>query len=209
MKKCLPVLILVASGALRAQSGELWLFSGGASILANGNIGSPFSDGQTSDVQLGNGFRLGFRFDFNSAGHLGHEIQYGYNRTNFVDNTGQIRPDNSNNGMGIHQGGYNLLYYLHAAKKESKEESKVRPFATAGFHLSDFVLPGSGGPQGGSVKPGGNVGAGVKIRLSPLFGFRVDVREYITAKPNWNSLLFNQGGPLYQTEISAGFGVYF
>jgi hypothetical protein len=204
MKKCLPVLILVASSTLWAQSGTLW-FSGGASILANGNIGSPFPDGQTSDVQLGNGFRLGFRFDFNSAGRIGHEIQYGYNRTNFVDNTGKILPDAGSAGTAIHQGGYNLLYYLRARK----EESKVRPFATAGFHFSDFVLPGSGGPQGGSVRPGGNLGAGAKVRISPLFGFRVDVREYITGKPDWNGLLYKGGGPLYQTEISAGFGVYF
>jgi hypothetical protein len=204
MTKCLPVLMVVASSALWAQSGELWL-SGGASILANRNIGSPSSGGQTSDVQLGDGFRLGFRFDFNSAGHIGHEIQYGYNRTSFVDNTGTIRPDMSSNGMAIHQGGYNLLYYRRA-----KEESKVRPFATAGVHFSDFVLPGSGGPpQGGSVKTGGNVGAGVKVRISPLFGFRVDLREYITGKPNWKGLLVNQGGLLYQTEISAGFGVSF
>lgn len=204
MKKYLPVLMVVASSALSAQSGELW-FSGGASILANRNIGSPFPDGRTNDVQLGNGFRIGFRFDFNSAGRIGHEIQYGYNRTDFVDKTGTIRSDAGSAGMAIHQGGYNLLYYLRARK----EESMVRPFATAGIHFSDFVLPGSGGPQGGSVRPGGNLGAGVKVRISPLFGFRFDVREYITAKPNWNGLLFNQGGPLYQTEISAGFGVYF
>jgi hypothetical protein len=204
MKKYLPVLIVIASSGLWGQSGELWL-SGGGSSLANRNIGSPSSEGQASDVQLDSGFRLGFRYSFNSGGRIGHEIQYGYNRTNFIDNTGQIRPDMGSAGMAIHQGGYNLLYYLHA----KKEESKVRTFATAGFHLSDFVLPGSGGPQGSSVKPGGNVGAGVKVRISPLFGFRVDLREYITGKPNWNGLLFNQGGLLYQTEISAGFGVYF
>ena len=53
------------------------------------------------------------------------------------------------------------------------------------------------------------MGAGLKIRLSPLFGFRFDVREYITGKPNWNGLLFANGTPLSQTEISAGLGVYF
>lgn len=205
MYKCLPVLFVVASSALWAQSGELW-FSGGASILANRNIGSSFSDGKTSDVQLGNGFRIGFRFDLNSVGHIGHEIQYAYNRTNFVDNTGTILPDVGSAGTAIHQGGYNLLYYLRA----TKENSKVRPFATAGFQFSDFVLPASAGPQqGSSVRPGGNLGAGVKVRISPLFAFRLDLREYVTGKPNWNGLLVNQTGPLYQTEISAGFGVYF
>jgi hypothetical protein len=196
-------LIVVASSALWAQSGELW-FSGGASILANRNIGSPSPDGQTSNVQLGDGYRLSFRFDFNTAGRLGHEITYAYNHTNFVDNTKTLLPDLGSAGTAIHQGGYNILYYLRP-----KEESKVRPFATAGIQFSDFELPGAEGPQGSSVKPGGNVGAGMKARISPLFAFRVDLREYITGKPGWNGLLFNRGGLLYQTEISAGFGVCF
>jgi hypothetical protein len=147
MTTCLPVLRVVSSSALWAQSGELWL-SGGAFILANRNIGSPSPDGQANDIQLGDGFRVGFRFDFNSAGSIGHETQYAYNRTSFIDNTGQIRPDAGNAGTAIHQGGY-ILYYGRATKKESK----VRPFATAGIHFSDFVLPGSGGPQGSSVNP--------------------------------------------------------
>jgi hypothetical protein len=205
MKTSLSLLLFALSGALSAQSGELW-FSGGASILANRNIGSPSSDGQPSDVQLGDGFRLGVRFGFNSAGHIGHEIQYMYNRTNFVDNTGTILPDTGSAGTAIHQAGYNLLYYL----RTSKEEPKVRPFGTVGFHLSDFVLPAVSGPQqGSSVRPGGNLGAGVKVRISPLFALRLDLREYITGKPNWTGLLVKQRGLLYQTEVSAGFGVYF
>jgi len=196
---------LSVSSAVWAQSGELWL-SGGASLLANGNIGSPSPDGPSSDVHLGNGFRVGFRFDLNSAGHIGHEILYAYNRTNFADNTGTILPNVGSAGTAIHQAGYNLLYYRRA----TKEESRVRPFATAGFQVSDFVLPASSEPQqGSSVRPGVNVGGGVKVRLSPLFGFRLDVREYITAKPSWSDLLLNQRGPLWQTEISAGFGVNF
>lgn len=201
MKKCLPVMLLAAAGALRAQSGEMWL-SGGASVLTGHQLGSTSSDGQPADVLLLNGFRIGFRFGFNSSGHLGHEIQYAYNRTDLRDNTGLILPDTTRAGTAIHQGGYNLLYYFPA----NKEGSKTRPFVTGGFQLSDFVLPGSGGPQGSSVKPGGNVGAGVKVRISPLFALRLDLREYIMGKPKWGDLLVNQRGLLYQTEISAGFG---
>jgi hypothetical protein len=204
MKKSLPVLLVIASGALQAQSGELWL-SGGASILTGHQLGSPSSDGQPADVLLFNGFRIGLRFGFNSAGHIGHEIQYAYNRTDLRDNTGLILPDVPGAGTAIHQGGYNLLYYVPA----NKEGSKTRPFVTGGIQLSDFVLPGAGGPQGSSVRFGGNLGAGVKIRISPLFALRVDLREYITGKPNWSGLLVKQSGLLYQTEVSAGFGVCF
>src|SRR5260370_38467285 len=83
MKAFLPLLLLGSSGALWAQSGELW-FSGGASILLNRGIGSPASDGQPHDVRFGDDYRVGFRFAVNSSGHLGHEIQYAYIRTGFI-----------------------------------------------------------------------------------------------------------------------------
>lgn len=204
MKKYLPVLIMAASSALWAQSEEVWI-SGGASILASGNIGSPTPGGPASDVQLGSDFRVGIRLDYNTAGHIGHEFQYAYNRTNFVDNTGTILPAVGSAGMANHQFGYNFLYY----PRPLTEGSKIRAFAAGGFHVSDFALPGSAGISGSSVRPGGNVGAGLKVRLSPLLGVRIDVREYITGKPNWNGLLFARGVPLSQTEISAGLGVYF
>lgn len=206
MKKCMLAWLVLSTSALFAQSGELW-FSGGASLLAPKNIGSPSPDGDQSDIRLGDGFRFGFRYDLNSAGHIGHEIQYAYNRTDLTDNTGAILGDAGSAGVAIHQAGYNVLYYLH----ETREALKVRPFLTAGVHFSDFVLPGSGGPQGSSVKFGGNFGGGVKVRLSPLFAFRADVREYMTGKPSWDQLAVTHSGIglLFQTELSAGFGVIF
>jgi outer membrane protein W len=149
MKKGLLVLLVVSSSALFAQSGELWV-SGGASLIAPKTVGSPIPNGGQSDITIGNGFRFGFRFDLNSDGHIGHEIQYAYNRTDLTDNTGAILGDVGSAGIAIHQAGYNVLYYLH----ETRKGSKVRPFFTAGVHFSDFVLPGSGGPQGSSVKFG-------------------------------------------------------
>jgi hypothetical protein len=49
----------------------------------------------------------------------------------------------------------------------------------------------------------------VKVRLSPLFAFRLDLREYLTGKPSWTQVAVTQRGLLSQTEISAGFGVTF
>ena len=177
----------------------------GGSILANTKIGTTAPNGVPGDVKRGDGFRINFRYAFNSSGHFGHELQYAYNRTTLTDNTGDILGAPGSAGTAIHQFGYNLLYYIH----ETKEDMNVRPFVTEGFHLSDFVLPGSGVEQGSSVKPGGNLGGGVKVRLSPLFGFRIDVREYLTGKPGWGGLLMNRSGLLYQTEISAALGVLF
>ena len=92
MKKCLAFLLLALSGALQAQSGELWV-SGGGSILAGKNFGSPSDGGPQDDVRLGDGFRAGIRFAFNSSGRFGHELQYAYNRTTLSDATGVVLGD--------------------------------------------------------------------------------------------------------------------
>jgi opacity protein-like surface antigen len=204
MKRYLPVLLVIFSGALWAQSGELW-FSAGESILSNRNLGTPLAvGGLPSDVQLDNGFRFGFRFAFNTGGHMGHEIQYAYNRTHFVDNTGAIFGAVSKPGMAIHQGGYNFLFYA------TPEGTRIRPFATGGVHFANFVPPGSSaGYGGGSTKFGFNYGAGVKVKVSSLFGIRFDLREYETGKPDFGGILRHQSGLLRQTEVSAGFGVLF
>ena len=204
MKILLPLLLLSFSSELWAQSGEVWL-SGGASILSHRDIGSPSPDGAPDDVQLDHGFRVGFRLGYNSAGHIGHEIQYAYNRSSFSDNTGTILPDPGSEGTAIHQAGYNILYYLTPAN----DGARARPFATVGVHFSDFVLPPSAVQQGSSVKIGVNYGGGIKFKISSLFGVRIDIRGYDTGKPNWNGLLVKQNGILHQTEASVGFGIYF
>jgi len=204
MKRFLPVLLMLLGRPLFGQSGELWL-SGGVSILENKNIGSPDPDGQSSDVRLGDGFRAGIRFTFNSSRHIGHELEYSYNRTSITDVTGVVLGDPGSAGMAIHQGGYNLLYYFHAMN----EERKVRPFVTGGVHINDAVLPGSATLTRTTIKPGFNFGGGVKVRISTLFAVRFDLRQYETAKPNWGGVLANQGSLLSQTEASAGIGICF
>ena len=206
--KCLkiPLLflpILVANAAW-AQTHELWL-NAGVSFLENKQLGSPNADGAPDDVGLANGYRFGFRFAFGPGGHFGHEIQYGYSRTGLNDGTAVFLADSGSAVMAIHQWGYNVLYYVDSAAKEAK----IRPFVTAGVHLSDFVLPGSAVYQGGSFKPGVNYGGGVKIRLSTVFSARFDLRQYESGKPNWKGLLFHQNGLIHQTELSAGLGFSF
>lgn len=204
MEKYLPVLLIAAAGVLHAQSGELW-GDGGASILLNSSIGSPFPGGNSSAVKLDNGFRAGIRLGLNSAGHLGHEFQYAYNRSALSDSTGTFLPQVGSAGMAIHQVGYNLLYYLNP----TNENERVRPFFTAGANLDSFSTPASANPRGGSARFGFNYGGGVKYRISSLFAWRFDIRGYDSGKPNWRGVLYNQSGLLQQFEASVGFGVYF
>ena len=189
--------VLGFTGSARAQSGEFW-FDAGASLLSNSGLGTDQAFGGTkNDVQLTDGFRFGFRFAVNMGNHYGHEVQYAYNRTHlkFNDQGGVEQ------GMAYHQGGYNFLYYL------LRERSKVRPFGTGGVQFSNYNPPGvSAGSGGGSTKFGVNYGAGVKVRVTSLFGVRFDVRQYVNGKPFSLPLA---DGILRQTEISGGFGILF
>ena len=62
MKKYLPLLFVICSGVVRAQSGEIWV-DAGASSFANKAIGETDPAGDQIDVQLDNGFRV---FDWRS-----------------------------------------------------------------------------------------------------------------------------------------------
>jgi opacity protein-like surface antigen len=170
--------LLVASVAF-GQVAEFSV-SGGTSHLSNTDLGSGYS--------LNSGFRLAIRGTFNTQRYLGHEVGYAYNRTALV-------VSGTSTGTSIHQGGYNFLAY------GTPEGSKIRPFATVGGHFSDFVVPGySVTSGGGQNKFGFNYGAGVKAKISGMWGVRFDVRQYQTGKP------FDLGGTgrLKQTEISMG-----
>jgi hypothetical protein len=174
--------------------------------------GVPLPGATSNDVQLGNGFRFSFRMTLNNESHFGHEVQYAYSRTSFnvpaqpaiigtVNNVGALATPASSQGMAVHQGGYNFLLYA------TNEGTRFRPFATGGVGFANYVPPGaSAASGGGSNKFGVNYGGGVKMRITHLFGARLDVRQYTTPKP-FNLPLAS--GWLRQTEISAGFGVIF
>jgi hypothetical protein len=178
---------LVASG----QSFEAGLH-GGAMRISNADIGT-LTVGGTDRITLKNGWRFGARMTINQFAFFGHELGYAYNRTAFV------LPDQKA-GTAMHQGFYNFLAYA------TPEGSKIRPFATGGIHFSNTIYPGSTVTQGGgSNKLGVNYGGGLKIRISPKYLIRFDVRQYLQGKP------FDfpgQSGKLKLLEISTGFSFH-
>jgi len=192
----LPAIFALAfSGAAFGQTGELW-FSFGESILSNSGIGTANAfGGNANDIKLDDGYRFGFRFGFNQGDHFGHEIQYAFNHSQF-DVQGQ------KTGMHFHQGGYNFLYYL------TSDKSRIRPFGTAGVMFDDFIPPGGGINYGSQNKFGANFGAGVKVHVTGMWAFRVDLREYVSGKPDFG-VLAGASGALWQTEASAGIGIGF
>ena len=202
MRKLVVVLFLACAGSAWGQFFEVW-FNGGQSLLSNKGLGTvsvdqngvPLPGATKDDIQLEDGFRFSFRMDLNNDSHFGHEVQYAYNRT-------KLRlPGTPDQGMAIHQGGYNFLLYA------TNEGTRIRPFATGGVGFSNYVFPGASATSGGGYnKFGVNYGGGVKMRVTSLFGVRLDVRQYTTPKPLDLPL---KEGWLRQTEISAGFGVMF
>jgi opacity protein-like surface antigen len=214
MKKiAVVVMFLTCAGLSYGQLFEAW-FNGGESLLQGRNLGSPLPDtsgGLPDDFALDkSGFRFSFRIAFNNDSHFGHEVQYAYNRTHLLcatDICGGTTTDLG--GMAIHMGGYNFLVYA------TPEGSRIRPFATGGVLFANYVPPGSSASSGGGqTKFGFSYGGGVKIKVTSLFGFRIDVRQATTPKPDFGPAFtgvpfFLRSGWTKINEISAGVGVGF
>ncbi len=189
MRYSFLVIALAASVAVAsAQSGEISL-SGGVSRFGGVNIGS--LTGAASDaVKEKDGFRLAARLTINSRSHMGHEFGYAYNRG------GLSIPSQSDVSVPLHQAFYDFLLYA------TPEGSKIRPFVCGGVGFSSFFPPGTSVSYGNqTTKFGPNYGGGLKVKVAPMFGIRLDVRQYATPKP---FDLVNQSGWMRQTEISAG-----
>jgi opacity protein-like surface antigen len=212
MRKILAVLFLAGSASAWAQTAEVW-FNAGESITSS-SLGTDVpcttsalcaSIGATpNDIQFTNGFRFSFRFTLNQGDHFGHEVQYAYNRTSLRFNPGPINgPTAQSLGMAFHQGSYNFLYYL------TKDDSRIRPFGTAGVGFTNYVLPGSSAASGGgSTKLGFNYGVGVKVKVRGPWAARLDFRQYTTPKPFGNVFALENGW-VVQEEVSAGVGYTF
>ena len=184
----LALALLCLPGMLLGQTAEFSI-TGGVSRLNNANIG----DLGTDNYRLKDGFRIGFRTTLNTWRYIGQEFGYGYNRT-------QLSSAAGDSGMAIHQGFFNFLLYA------TRDGSVVRPFVTGGGHFNNYTPPGTSVTSGGgSTKLGFNYGGGVKVRVSPIFAIRFDVRNYQNGKPF--SFLTGRSGLIGQLEVSAGFGL--
>ncbi|MEO7649640.1 MAG: outer membrane beta-barrel protein [Bryobacteraceae bacterium] len=178
-----------------AQVGEISL-SFGRSLFKNNKLGTEL--GSTANYQIRDGFHMAARMTLNTKRFVGHEFGYAYNRSHLGLGGARVDDDIS---VPVHQGFYNFLVY------GTPEGSRIRPFAAGGGHFSSFYPPGASVSYGnGITKFGVNYGAGVKVKVTPIFNFRVDIRDYLTPKP---FDLVNRSGPLHQVEVSAGVGFMF
>jgi len=190
----LAFLFLSFSALSSAQSGELSVTLG-ESLFKDNKLGSISATDSSAQYKVGDGFRIGARFTFNTRKLLGYEFGYAYSLSK-LGLTGS--PDVS---MPTHQGFLNALFYF------TPEGMRIRPFVAGGVHFTTFVPPGASATYGtGTTKFGVNYGAGIKARVSSKYMVRVDLRDYITKKP---FDLIGASGPLHQVEASVGFGIFF
>jgi opacity protein-like surface antigen len=194
----------LCSSAAFAQVFEVGV-SGGRALFKgnNANLGTVSPDPASPQYQMQDGFRLTFRITFNQGRFLGHEIGYAYNHTSLLIPAtstpvlnGVVTTPAQTVGVPIHQGFYDFLAYA------TPEGTKVRPFGAAGVNFSSFFPPGTSIYSGNqTTKYGFNFGGGLKVRITSIWGIRLDLRVYNTSKP-FN--FFNQNGRLNKLEASGG-----
>jgi len=187
----------MVAGLAYGQAAEASL-SVGRSIFTDKNIGDLGVQGSVQEaLKLGDGMRATARFSMNSWRFLGHEFGYGFERSalDFASS--------GKSGMNIHQGFYDIV--AHA----TPEGAFIRPFACAGGGFSSFFPPGTSAFSGnGFTKFSYNYGGGVKVKLSPIYGIRFDVRDYVSGKP-FGDFFPNVKGQLHNIEVSAGIAILF
>ena len=195
-EKLAPVVFLLGLSPFASGQAFDAYFSAGEQLMTNSQLG--MINGPADVLKFTDGFRFGFRMSINFKEHFGHEVGYAYNRTHLHDIS--TTPVTDIGGMAAHQGFYDFLAYA------TKEGSRIRPFAAGGVQFTNFVPPGSSASQGGGqTKFGLNYGAGIKFKITSLFGIRFDYRQYWMGKPGFG--LPGISGHLTLNEISAGFGV--
>jgi len=173
--------LLLASGALWAQNGEIGFFGGG------GFYANPTLKGAGAEVKAGfaNGFGGGVVVGHNTSQHLGGEIRYMYQQHDLEASAGGTRVSKSGRSHAVH---YDLLIYA------TGKNARLRPFVAIGGGVKQYAGTGAETafqPLGSVViltttnqwKPLITFGGGVKYAVSKHVGLRLEVRDYLTPFP--------------------------
>lgn len=189
------ILLILAAVPVFGQGAEIGLTVGWGNFTKNTiGLSQEFAD-EPAEYTIEDGVRIGSRMALNSGTFIGHEFSYAWQKSSL------LILDENFGGMSIHNIYYNFV--LHA----TPEGSAVRPFVTGGAGVSVFNPPGVSSLSGyGDNKFGYNYGAGLKFKVTDMYGIRLDVRDHVTGKP---FDLPDNSGRLHNLEISAGFSLLF
>ncbi len=222
-------LLFVAGLAMPGMAAEekkyRFEFFGGASypIEKKFQIGYPQSSQPINGThEFSAGGRGGVRFGIDGARHWGQDYTYSYgaNASRIVTDAGRFAFTNH-----FHEATTNVLYYPW-----NIEKSRVHFFATAGLGAMWVVInrdalqaaldPAQAGigELKNEVKFSFNAGAGVRFRLSDRYGFRIDVRDYMSPALRYglpasssdpNAIVFPVEHTFHQLFASFGLVIHF
>jgi hypothetical protein len=171
------------------------------------------------------GARGGVRFGSDGKRHWGQEFDYSYggNSTRIVN---QYNGGRFAFTVRAHQFAYNVVWYPRSLDRKRK----VFPYLTAGagarfYRLSQATMNEALDPnRAGLGKLSNesiftfNAGGGVRFRVNDVYGFRIDVRDYVSDptrfglpenSTNPSQVVFPVTGLLHQIEVSFAFVYYF
>lgn len=184
MKTAILFAISVTLVSVPAALAQKWEFGGG--------VGGSFYTSQTitagqlsGAAKFDNGFGVSVWLDNNGKGHIGGELRY-----DFLSGDERIDSGGVHAGFGAqtHAIHYDFLYHF------TKAGSSIRPFVAAGGGVKSFR--GTGTEK--ALQPLSNIallsktsetvgllslGGGVKVKIAPGFGLRLEVHDYLTPFP--------------------------
>ncbi len=213
----------VSPAQVRSPDPDRWEISFFYGVSSTGDkVSATPVDGQELPRLVGldfaSGYQAGFRITENRGRYFGAELEYGFANQPmaFVD----LRP-----GLGrldsdhrIHSLMYSVLFY------PTEWDSRLRPYVSAGVGTAFYQVTGDS-KAAASVegiglrdrwKLAGSWGGGVKYRINPQWGVRVDLRHQITGVPDYGlprrsstfqgsiTPAFNADGVLSNWQFSTG-----
>jgi len=224
----IPLAVLLAASTAAAQTKYRFELFAAAGMPQDNKF--EISTPQSSTPMKGTheysiGARGGVRFGADMWRHWGQDFDYSYggNATKIVNH---FNGGSFGFNTHSHQFSYNLLWYPRVLDPKSK----VFPYLTAGvggtfYRLRQATINEALDPaRAGLGKLSNesifafNAGGGVRFRINDLYGFRVDVRDYLSDPPrfglpersdNPSAVVFPVTGIFHHMQISFGFVYYF
>ncbi len=173
----------------------------------DGSFATPVEEGTSQNVglDLDQGFVLGLRITENRGRYFGAELEYSFTgQPLFFRDLSPTLPSLALDHT-VHKLAYSLLVYGR------ERQERIRPFGSIGFGTSFFQV--SNDSQDEAIRQGVDLknrwklafsyGGGVKFRMAPRWGIRVDIRDQLTGVPDFG---FPSQAPLLEGgETGPGF----
>ncbi len=214
------------ASAQATQDLELNIFAGFSAHTKNGyEIGAPQSlTPVRGSFSLDQVIRSGIRANVYTRGHWGEEFYYSFEQSD-VHIARQTKPAAVVDlPIQIHNIGINALYYI-----DDDEQRRTRPFLSVGVGAMVYrptpeakqialdPFRANLGDFDQSNELTFNYGGGIKTRVAPRFGLRLDVRGFVNRNPSFgfprrsndpNAVVLPTEGAIHNLEASAGIIFY-